>query len=452
MEQELLRRLPKMDRLLAHPALAESGLPYHARKAAARAVLDQLRANLHSGAAVDLPGLDALAEAAARTAQDFCRPSLRRVVNATGVVLHTNLGRAPLSRRAAQAAYEAALGYSNLEYDLERGVRGGRQEHTADLLRALTGAEGALCVNNNASAVFLMLAALACGKGVAISRGELVEIGGSFRIPDIMARSGARLVEVGTTNKTRVQDYAAALDSGAVQVLLKVHPSNFKVVGFTQEASLEELSALGRARNVPVLFDLGSGALRPGGPWPASYPTLTESLRWADVVCCSADKLLGGPQAGIAAGRRAAIAAMARDPFARVVRPDKLTLAALEATLRAWQDPEEARALPVPAMLGAGPAQLEARAMALAERLSPFCPCTVVHTQGQVGGGALPDETLAAWAVELPAGLEEPLRRWEVPVLGRVHRGKLLLDVRTLLPGDEDVVAAAVAHGAGGEP
>ncbi len=442
MNPELLRRLPKMDLLLARPALAEHPLPYPVKRQAARQVLDDCRRALREGALASVPGPEELEGAVLRLAERLSRPALGRVINATGIVLHTNLGRAPLSRRAAEAVGQAARGYSNLEYDLPNRCRGLRGEAAEELLCALTGAEGALAVNNNAAAVFLLLSALAAGQGVAISRGELVEIGGGFRVPDILARSGARLVEVGTTNKTRPADYAAALESGAAQAMLKVHPSNFRVVGFTQSASLPELGELARSHGVPLLCDLGSAA--PGSP------ELKEAVTWADVVCFSGDKLLGGPQAGILLGRAELIGRLRADPLARALRIDKLSLAALEGTLLDWRDGE---AVPATAMLSAAPAELKGRAEALREALNPLCPCDVVETAGEAGGGSRPGEALPAWAVALePAEeLEAFLRGWQVPILGRIHRGKLLLDVRTLLPGDEEEIAAALAAWKGEE-
>ena len=442
MNPELLRRLPKMDLLLARPALAEHPLPYPVKRQAARQVLNDCRRALLEGVLASVPGPEELEGAVLRLAERLSRPALGRVINATGVVLHTNLGRAPLSRRAAEAVGQAARGYSNLEYDLPNRRRGRRGEAAEELLCALTGAEGALAVNNNAAAVFLLLSALAAGQGVAISRGELVEIGGGFRVPDILARSGARLAEVGTTNKTRPADYAAALESGAAQAMLKVHPSNFRVVGFTQAASLPELGELARSHGVPLFCDLGSAA--PGSP------ELKEAVTWADVVCFSGDKLLGGPQAGILLGRAELIGRLRADPLARALRIDKLSLAALEATLLDWRD---GTAVPVSAMLSAEPAELRARAEALREALNPLCPCDVVETAGEAGGGANPGEALPAWAAALePAEeLEAFLRGWRVPILGRIHRGKLLLDVRTLLPGDGGEIAAALAAWKGEE-
>lgn len=453
-ENQVLRRLPKMDRLLACPTLAQCGLPRPVVLQAARAELEQVRAGLRAGTLERVPALEALAQAVLRRAGALSAPRLRRVVNATGIVLHTNLGRAPLSSKALEAVIQAGAGYANLEYGLAAGARGSRTTAVEELLCALTGAPAAFVVNNNAAAVFLMLSALAAGKGVAISRGELVEIGGSFRVPDIMARSGARLMEVGTTNKTRPEDYAAALEHGA-ELLMKVHPSNFKVVGFTREASLAELGALARDKGALLLCDLGSGALDGRGPWPADYPTAAEAVRWADVVCFSGDKLLGGPQAGILLGRAELIDRLRHDPLARALRMDKLSLAALEATLLAWRDGDS---LPVRDMLAVEPDVLRQRAEALCRRLAPLCPCTAVSVAGEAGGGALPGVDYPSWAAALTpeqgdaGALEAALRSWSTPILGRLHRGALLLDVRTLLPGDDEVLAAALAAWREGTP
>ena len=441
--------LPRMDTLLASPALADSGLPRSAQKAGANRVLDQLRRAIRAGE-TQVPELHILAQRARQAAEELARPGLRRVVNATGVALHTNLGRAPLSQRAAEAVAQAAEGYSNLEYDLSAGKRGSRTGRVEELLKELTGAEEAFAVNNNAAAVLLMLSALTPGIGVAISRGELVEIGGSFRVPDVMARSGAKLVEVGATNKTRLSDYQRVLESGEAQALLKVHPSNFKVVGFTQSVAVEELAALAAQYQVPLLCDLGSGALGPG-PWPQDYPTVEKWAAAADVVCFSGDKLLGGPQAGILMGKDEAIRRLKADPLARALRLDKLSLAALEATLLDWRD---GVSVPARAMLEAKPQDLRQRAEELAALLAPFCPCEAVETAGEAGGGTLPGEELPSWAVALdPAEeLEAFLRGWPTPILGRIHRGKLLLDVRTLLPGEEDIIRDALAAWKGERP
>lgn len=441
--------LPRMDTLLASPALADSGLPRSAQKAGANRVLDQLRQALRAGE-TQVPELHILAQRARQAAEELARPGLRRVVNATGVALHTNLGRAPLSRRAAEAVAQAAEGYSNLEYDLSAGKRGSRTGRVEELLQELTGAEGAFAVNNNAAAVLLMLSALTPGMGVAISRGELVEIGGSFRVPDVMARSGAKLVEVGATNKTRLSDYQRVLESGEAQALLKVHPSNFKVVGFTQSVEVEELAALAASYQVPLLCDLGSGALGPG-PWPQDYPTVEKWAAAADVVCFSGDKLLGGPQAGILVGKDEAIRRLKTDPLARALRLDKLSLAALEATLLDWRD---GVSVPTRAMLETRPRDLRQKAERLAALLTPFCPCEVVETAGEAGGGTLPGEKLPSWAVALDPEeeLEVFLRGWSTPILGRIHKGKLLLDVRTLLPGEENIIRDALGAWKGERP
>ena len=449
MAENKLSRLPKMDVLLARPELAECGLPYPLVRRAAREVLEEVRRALLAGEPAAAPRAEALARRALERARALSRPGPRRVVNATGVVLHTNLGRAPLSPRAAEAAAEAA-GYCALEYDLETGRRGSRAGRAEALLTALTGAEGAFVVNNNAAAVLLMLSVLTPGLGVAISRGELVEIGGGFRVPDIMARSGARPVEVGSTNKTRPDDYAAALESGAAQALLKVHPSNFRMVGFTRSAELPELGALARARGALLLCDLGSGALS-AGPFPGE-PAVEEAAVWADVACFSGDKLLGGPQAGILIGKAALIQKIKADPLSRALRLDKLSLAALEGTLLDWRD---GVLPPAAAMLGAGPEELRRRAEALAEALAPLCPpgcaCAVAENPGEAGGGSMPGTALPGWAVALapaegPEELERFFRGWEAPVIGRIQKGRLLLDVRALLPGDGAVIAAALAR------
>lgn len=455
MEPDQLRKLPKMDRLLALPVLEDTGLSRGLLRRAAEEELDVLRSG--DGA---VPGMEALARAVLRRALRSMEPGLARVVNATGVVLHTNLGRAPLAD-AAMAAWAGAAGYCGLEYDLDTGRRGARGGAVSALLRTLTGAEDAAVVNNNASAVLLALTALAAGKGVALSRGELVEIGGSFRMPDIMAQSGAELVEVGTTNRTRPADYRAAVEEGKAGLLMKVHTSNYRVVGYTREVSLTELAGLGRAYGVPVIYDLGAGLLlspRLLG-LPEGTPSVVESLRaGADLVCFSGDKLLGGPQAGILAGRKWAVEAVRSHPLFRALRMDKGTLAALDATLRLYQDPEEARrAVPVLSMLSAGSEELAWRAGELAQALQADCGarCTVAVEDGEseAGGGALPGVVFPTSRVTLvprdgsPEALEAALRTAPVPVVALLRHGKVALDVRTLRPGDSEVVRRAVSEG-----
>ena len=453
-----LRALPKMDVLLSHPILlsARERIPYALVRQAARDKLEEVRRDVLAGA--EVPAVDALASEIAAAAQTMSRPGLKRVINATGVVLHTNLGRAPLAPRAAEAVREAAEGYSNLEYDLDNACRGSRHSHVEALLCSLTGAEAAMAVNNNAAAVFLMLSALAAGKGVAVSRGELVEIGGAFRIPEIMAASGAVLREVGTTNKTRLSDYERAVLSGEAQALLKVHTSNYQIVGFTEDTPLSQLSGLAAAHDLPLLCDLGSCVLSPAFlpnlPAPSAAAALADG---ADVVCFSGDKLLGGPQAGIVLGKKRYIDAMKRHPLARVVRIDKLSLAALEATLLLLRDPESAReALPVLSMLGARPEDLHARAEGLAaglrKTLGPDYTVSLLPCAGQVGGGSMPNEALPGFCAAVtagpgvPEGLETAFRRHAVPILCRIRHGALLLDVRTLTAGDEaEILRAAEA-------
>src|ERR687887_1960792 len=410
--RERLRALPSVDRLATSVARAE---------------LADRREEVLAGAADD-PDLVA-------RARERLRPSPRRVLNATGVVVHTNLGRAPLAPSARAAVTAAAQGYSNLELDLATGERGSRHEHVDALLREVTGAEAGMAVNNCAAAVLLAAAALVGpGREVVVSRGQLIEIGGGFRIPEVVAQAGARLVEVGTTNRTRLGDYAAALGEGTAAIL-RAHPSNFRTLGFTEEVEIEALCSLG----FPVIDDVGSGVLADDLELLAEEPAVRRSVRaGAAVVCFSGDKLLGGPQAGVMVGTREAVQACKRHPLARAVRIDKLSLAALHATLALYRDPELARAeLPVLAMLDAPPEALEARARRLAER----CGGEVVAATAKVGGGALPLLELPGPAVAIDVGLAEPLRAGDPPVLGRISDGRLLLDVRTLTDVEADLAA-----------
>jgi len=427
-----LRELPSVDELVR-----DTREPHGLAVAAARIVLDRARVAIRAGGeAGDLAAELERELAAAR------RPALRRVLNATGVLVHTNLGRAPLPAAALERVHEVGRGYSNLEYDLDAGTRGSRQEHAVDILRRLTGAEAALVVNNNAGAVLLALAALAEGREVVVSRGELIEIGDGFRIPDVLARSGARLVEVGTTNRTRAADYERAIGPDTA-VLLRVHQSNFRVVGFTEQPALPELAAVARAAGLPLVDDLGSGALLPSSKLPlGDEPTARESLdAGADLVCFSGDKLLGGPQAGIVAGRADLVERLRRHPLQRALRADKLTLAALEGTLALYLDPERALAeVPVLRMAAEPVETVRARA----ERLAALTGGTVTETVARVGGGALPLVELASAACVLEEELAEPLRHGEPPVVGVVRDGQLLLDCRTLDDGEVDEAAQAV--------
>lgn len=376
--------------------------------------------------------------------------SLVPLLNATGVVLHTNLGRAPLASAALTAIVHTAGGASNLEYDLATGSRGSRHVHCVSLLTALTGAEDALVVNNCAAALVLALNSLSEGREAVISRGELIEIGGSFRVPDIMTRSGALLREVGTTNRTHVDDYRKALGA-ATGAFVKVHRSNFEQRGFVAEASLRDLAPVAREAGVPLIHDFGSGLMVPLDAWGLSgEPLAGDCVRdGATLVAMSGDKLLGGPQAGILVGSTTAISACRRNPLARALRVDKLTLAALEATLRLYRDPAVAvREIPVLAMLTTPVDTLSRRALAFAERLGAAgVPVSVVETEATVGGGAFPTARIASLALAFerhPQALEALLRRGALPVIGRIEHQRLLLDLRTVPPDRDDALADAV--------
>jgi L-seryl-tRNA(Ser) seleniumtransferase len=381
-------------------------------------------------------------------------PSLRAVINATGVVLHTNLGRAPLSASARAAMARAGEGYSNLEFDLDSGERGSRYVHCVQLLREITGAKDALVVNNNAAAVVLALNTLALGREVLVSRGELVEIGGGFRIPDMLSRSGAVLREVGTTNRTRLEDYASAMEGGGVSAILKVHRSNFRITGFTEEASLEELAALARERGLYLVHDLGSGLLAdPEALGLPVEPRAPESLKaGVHAVAISGDKLLGGPQAGIIVGEAAVVGAMRKNPLCRAFRVDKVTLAGLEATLKHYLDPEEAlREIPALRMLSTPQDDLEARARSLsAEAAGGRLRVEVAPGHGMVGGGTYPGVDLPSWTLRVRVDgvkardLALALRMGTPPVVARVADDDVVLDLRTMDPKDDQVVREAL--------
>lgn len=456
------RHLPKVHAVLESPTLTTlAGV--HAQEvltAAVRHELETLRQRLSQGDALD--GQLAPDAVAARVAEqlgrDF-RPKLQSVINATGIVLHTNLGRAPAAEEAARAAYEAARGYLNLELDLESGKRSSRQVAIRDWVCRLTGAESATAVNNNAAATVLVLRALAHGKEVVISRGQLIEIGGSFRIPDIMAVSGAVLREVGTTNITRLADYERAIGSNT-GALLQVHSSNYRISGFTKAVALADLVALGRKHQLPVIDDVGSGALLDFQRFgfqgePVARASITAG---ADLVLFSGDKLLGGPQAGIIAGRGQLIQRVEKDPLMRAFRLDKMTLAALETTLRLYLNEEHAlRDIPVLGMLGTPLAELRHRAEVLAVRLSELEGVASVQAcedLAYVGGGSLPDQTMKTWVVVVKARavsdaeFAHRLRTGTPAVMGRLRDGKLVLDVRTVFPRQEAELIEAVRRAA----
>ncbi|PCJ65122.1 MAG: L-seryl-tRNA(Sec) selenium transferase [Candidatus Hydrogenedentota bacterium] len=440
-------RLPKMDALLASKEAALL-LDTYSRTLVKRAVqeeIETLRANIFHPTADTLEPIVHWDSIRARL-ESYLAPSLRRVINGTGIILHTNLGRAPLANSALQAIHDTASGYSNLELNLESGKRGSRYDHVESILKELTGAEAALVVNNNAAAVMLAVNTLAKDGEVVTSRGELIEIGGSFRIPEVVERSEADLVEVGTTNKTRVGDFRNAL-SDKTRMLLKVHPSNFKVVGFTEEASREELVALAKEKNILMVEDLGSGSLidlsNYGLP---GEPTVSQVIKsGVDIVTFSGDKLLGGPQAGLILGRADLLDTMKRNPLLRALRMDKLTLAALESTLRLYLNEDTlTQTVPILFMLSTDIEDIQRLAEQLVSELKSLSgiTATIVEDNAYSGGGALPDETLPSCAVALhsenfsPDALAEALRTGDPAVVGRISDGSFLLNARTLFQQD----------------
>ena len=436
-----LRALPAV-----HELAAQLAAPHALAVAAARRAIDEQRSLMIAHA----EGETGVLELARRHLAELTSPSLREVINATGVIVHTNLGRAPLPTAALDAVARVARGYSNLELDLESGLRGSRHTHVEGLLRELTGAQATMVANNCAGAVLLAVAALAGpGRAIVVSRGQLVEIGGGFRIPEVIAQSGSTMIEVGTTNRTKVADYERAIAGAELPVgaILRVHQSNFRTVGFVEQATIDELCSLG----APVIDDLGSGVLSSTGSIEAlsDEPDLRRSLAaGAALVCCSGDKLLGGPQAGLLLGTEAAIAVARSHPLARALRIDKLSLAALEATLALYRDPETARSeLPVLAMLDAAPDLLSARARRLKDGIGERAE--LIWTAARAGGGALPLAELEGPAVALdavdgPDQVAARLRAWEPAVIARIHDGRVVLDPRTLSDAElETVIEAA---------
>ncbi len=445
-----LRKLPSVDRMLQDEAIAtlveEHG--HDLVVAAIREVLEEARQGIVAG--MPCPSVAALADSVAGRVAASLRPTLRPVINATGVIIHTNLGRAPLSAEAREAMEAVARGYSNLEFDLEAGRRGSRYVHAEELLCRLTGAEAALVVNNNAGAVLLMLTALAKGREVIISRGQLVEIGGGFRIPEVMAQSGARLVEVGTTNRTYIEDYEEAITENTA-ALMRAHHSNFRMTGFVHEPKLSELVELGRERGLLVLDDLGSGALLDTSAYGLAHePTLQESLAaGVDLVSSSCDKLLGGPQGGIILGRSELIARLRRHPLTRALRVDKTTLAGLQATLLHYLEGKAPQKVPVWRMIATPLEEIERRARSWAEGLADLgVEVGVVDGESAVGGGSLPGETLPTRLLAIGGvTLDElalRLRTGEPAVVGRIERDMLLFDPRTVLPAEDEALLQAL--------
>jgi len=455
-KESLLRQLPAVDQLAKHPSLEEWARQDHRLLVEAiRRVLAGWRQKILAGGDF-LPTLEVLVEEIKAKFKELHRSSLRPVINATGTVLHTNLGRAILSAEAVEAIVKAASRYTTLEFNLRTGKRGYRYDHVRGLLQEITGAEDALVVNNNAAAVLLCLSALASGREVIVSRGQLIEIGGSFRIPEVMAQSGAKLVEVGTTNKTYLRDYEKAIGPDTA-LLFKAHTSNYRILGFTQEVATAELVELGRRYGLPVMEDLGSGFLVNLEEYGITdEPTVQAEIRQGvDILTFSGDKLLGGPQAGIILGRRELIAEIARHPLTRAVRIDKLTLAGLEATLRAYRNPRQAiREIPTLAALTADLSSLKRRAEELHGLLSSVlgerAQVEVRSITSQAGGGSLPLLELPSFGLALRCPdisaslLAERLRQTDPPVIARIQEDTLILDVRTILPGEAEELARAL--------
>jgi L-seryl-tRNA(Ser) seleniumtransferase len=466
------RSIPSIELLRQRPAvrLLEARFGAGATVDALRAAAADVRSAIAGGdttlssEAVVAVRLEA---SAALRLDDMFRPSLEAVINATGVILHTNLGRAPLAASAVARVAEIARGYSSLEYDLDRGARGRRDAHAEALICRLTGAEAAVVVNNNAAATLLVLAALAAGREVIVSRGELVEIGGGFRVPDVMAQSGAVLREVGTTNRTRGTDLAAAINEKTA-LLLRVHPSNFRIEGFTERPSLTDYVTLGKKFNVPVAEDLGSGHLtanpssskgqtrvRPGSDPLGTEPAVNESIAaGVDVCCFSGDKLLGGPQAGIIVGRATLIARIRMHPLMRALRVDKMTYAALEATLTEYVAGRASATIPIQRMLTMTADEVRARAHVVVSALAEIAGwrADVIEGASTIGGGSAPGVELPTWLVAIekdqtpPDALEERLRRLTPPIIARIERDRVVLDLRTLDPEQDAILVAAIQN------
>ena len=450
------RGIPSVDALLASSEF-ESILKEFPRQLVVRVtrmVIEEIRNSLLAGEEdIDPDGLAYYARTVLIRLGQETMPSLRGVINATGVVLHTNLGRAPLAEVAADAMAAAARSYSNLEYDVELGRRGSRYDHCVKLLQELTGAEDAIVVNNNAAALVLVLNTAARGKGVAVSRGELVEIGGGFRIPEILERAGAFLIEVGSTNRTRVSDYEDSIKTGEVAAILKVHRSNFRITGFTEDATLASLADLANEKEIPLLHDLGSGLFIASDALALpSEPLASDSLNaGADLVAVSGDKLLGGPQAGIILGNSELINSLRQNPLCRALRVDKVTLAGLEATLQLYRDPTQAlESVPTLRMLGNTPEALGKRCEQLAAELKGLgVESSIVKSEGRVGGGTYPGVKLPGFALALdgPNGAEVlamHLRNGDPPVIARIVDKRVFIDLRTVLPGEENDVVRRV--------
>jgi len=445
-----LRALPSVEKLLqtqlAAELIAAYGRPL--TLSAIRSVLDEIRAHVSKGADLTLPDREGILERAQACLHEWTTPTLLPVINASGVILHTNLGRAPLSMATIAAMEAVSRGYSNLEYDLETGRRGSRLIHAETILKRLTGAEAAVAVNNNAAAVLLALSALASRRRVVIARSQLVEIGGGFRVPEVMKQSGAKLAEIGTTNRVHLSDYEEALQEPAALVM-RAHRSNFRIIGFTEEPDLKEIVDIAHKHGVPFVDDLGSGSLLDTAKYSLGHePTVQESLAaGADVVCFSGDKLLGGPQAGVILGRADLLAKIKKHPLARAVRADKTRLAGLTATLMHYLKDEAEREIPVWRMIAATPEMLKTRAEAWAAELEQG---EVVASESIVGGGSLPGENMPTFvlslAVKSPDKFLKSLRRQRPPIIARTENDRVILDPRTVLPEQEGALLVGLKN------
>jgi len=443
-----LRSLPSVDKLIRTPAVEEliSQFGRTLTVEAIRAVLDEIRSGFDKNDA--LPEISMIISRAQQYLNNWTAPTLKPLINATGIIIHTNLGRSPLSLDAIRSIQEISLGYSNLEYDLDTGKRGTRLVHAEDLLIKLTGAEGALVVNNNASAVLLILSALAKRRRVLIARSQLVEIGGGFRIPDVIAQSGAKLVEIGTTNRIHLYDYQDAIEQQPIKLVLRVHRSNFEIIGFHTEPTLHEIVEVSHAAGIPVIDDLGSGTLIDTEPYDLRHePTVQDSLKsGVDLVSFSGDKLLGGPQAGIIVGCEEYIEKLKKHPLARAIRADKLVLSALSATLLHYLKGEAAKRIPVWQMITAHEAELQNRASIWASAIGERCE--IVKGKSKVGGGSLPGQSLPTYLLKLkvqnPIRFSAKLRDGNPPVISRIVDNRVVLDPRTVLPNQDDVLVDSV--------
>ena len=461
MKQELLRLLPKIDEVLMDEGISAlmERIPRETVVDAVRDSVETIRADILAGKITEPSEmkLDTIIDRINHTANKMDIKSLRPVINATGVVLHTNLGRANLSDKAVEQVVSAARSYSTLEYDPEKGTRGSRHIHVENIIKKITGAEAAMAVNNNAAATMLVMAAVGRGREMIVSRGELVEIGGSFRIPDIMKESGSVLVEVGTTNKTRISDYESHINENTA-ALLKVHTSNYRVIGFTEDVSVRELRELGDKYGLPVIYDMGSGLMTDLSEWGIHEPVVRDGLKdGADLILFSGDKLLGGPQAGIIAGKKELIDKIKSHPLARVVRVDKMTIAALEATLSEYGDRDRALSeIPVLRMLTKSRDELQAECLLLKGMLdeigdpedgNPAYTIRIMDDDGVVGGGSAPDSRLQNVVLAIdhrtlsPDSIEEALRKGEPPVIARIKNDSVIIDVRTVDRSGYEIIA-----------